>query len=326
VAGRTVTVPETDFEFDLTGAAPKFTPIYRPISPVDIGPEQDVFVDSQQVTLSSKTPGVDLRYTLDGTDPTPQSTLYTGPFTITGKTTVKARAYRPGVTVNPPQMSGTDATAVSLAVFTKESLTPAATPPHPMTGLDTGYLESSWQQLFLGTDDVAPKANGTTAQLFDTSLIPADNAPIRDAATPRTRPYELTYSGFLNVPADGVYTLYAPHEYVWHATDAGYDLRVWLGNKYGVGPFTGRVVGTNEWYPSTRIHAFGTWSIALQKGLQPFRVEFVDYRTNAAKLLNRPGIKDYIWSGVTPDLEISGPGIDKEPIPADWLMRPYRKG
>ena len=92
-----------------------------------------------------------------------------------------------------------------------------------------------------------------------------------------------------------------------------------LGNK--VVPYGNRtqVIGLNEWYPATRLHALGTWSIGLKKGLQPIRIVFMDFRTNAAKLLNEPGVKDYIWTGCTPDLRISGGGLVNQPIPATWL-------
>ena len=88
-------------------------------------------------------------------------------------------------------------------------------------------------------------------------------------------------------------------------TEAGYELQVYIDG--------------NEWYPSTRLHALGNWSIALKAGMHPLKVVFLDYRTDAAQYWNLPGLNDYIWIGVAPDLRISGPGIDKQPIPEDWL-------
>lgn len=119
--------------------------------------------------------------------------------------------------------------------------------------------------------------------------------------------------------------MYALQEYVWPATEAGYDLRVWLGNAMGKGVFAGRVVGKKLWYPNTSMHGFGTWSTALQKGLHPFRVVFIDYRTNAAQKLNRPGLNPYIWDGTTPDLKISGTNLAKQDISSQWLMRPMER-
>jgi hypothetical protein len=326
VNGQNVALPGTDVEFDFSGGQAKFTPIYRPIDPVTIGPDRNVFSDSVQVTLSSKTPGVQFRYTLDGSDPTPNSSLYSGPFTVNQSVEVKARAYRPGVTANPSDTSGTVATPVSLAVFDKRAATPPVQRPRPLPGLVVNYYEGTWNQLLMNFDDLKPVATGKALSLWDTSLIPASNPAVGAGATPRAKAYALEYSGFLNVPADGVYTLRAPDEFVWPATEAGYDLRIWLGNRMGSGLFAGRVVGPNQWYPSTRIHAFGNWSVALQKGLQPFRVVFIDYRGDSAKKLNFPGIKDYVWTGASPNLKISGPGLEGEqPIPDGWLLRPMEK-
>ena len=104
-------------------------------------------------------------------------------------------------------------------------------------------------------------------------------------------------------------------------TDAGYELKVYLGNEEAPYATRTQVVGLQEWYPSTRLHAYGNWSVALQAGLQPFKVVFVDYRNGAAAKLNKPGLTKYIWDGTVPDLEISGPGLTKQPIPTTWLRR-----
>lgn len=51
---------------------------------------------SKVVTITVDAPGAEIRYTLDGTDPTPSSTLYELPFVINRQQTVKAVAVRDG--------------------------------------------------------------------------------------------------------------------------------------------------------------------------------------------------------------------------------------
>jgi hypothetical protein len=102
-------------------------------------------------------------------------------------------------------------------------------------------------------------------------------------------------------------------------TEAGYDLQVYLGEQRVPWGYRTELAGLNQWYPSTRIHGFGTWSINLQKGLHPLRITYLDYRTDAAAKMNQPGLRDYIWTGSTPDLKLSGPGLAPAPIPSAWL-------
>lgn len=310
--GRHVELKASDFEFTLKdGALADLTPIYRPIDPVRILPERNVFVDRLEITLVSRTPGVEIHYTLDGSDPTPQSPRYTGPFTLVGSATVKTRAYRPGVITNPVQQSGTHATVASMAVFTKaEPSAPVVSKAQP--GLQYRYYEDDWKSLWLFRDELNPKKTGSVSALFDPSFLPADNPPVGEAVAPRAKYYSVVYTGFLKVPENGVYTFHAPREYVMPDTDAGYELQLYLGASK---------TGPTQWYPATRLHALGNWSVALKAGLHPFKVVYVDYRTDAPKRLNLPGINDYIWAGVMPDLRISGAGLDRQPIPAEWLWR-----
>ena len=322
--GQAAVVADPDFEFTAAdgGKQPAMAAIHRPISPVVIGPDRNVFVEAVAVTMATTTPGVEIRYTLDGGEPTPQSALYTGPVTINASAIVKARAYRPGVTANPPQNSGTEATATSRAVFEKAvpvAAVAAASVRRPTPGLTARYFEDDWRRLWLRLDSLVPQAEKRGIAPFDLSVVPDSNPPLGQAAAPRQKFFAIEYSGFIDVPEAGVYTLHAPREFVIPDIDPGYELRVFLGQRREPYGYRTEVVGLNEWSPATRLHAQGNWSIALERGLHPIRIVHLDYRTDAPSRLNQPGLRDSIWSGVTPDLKISGPSLEPQPIPAAWL-------
>jgi len=77
------------------------------VTPV-ISPPGGQFNTPQQVSLATTTSGAAIRYTLDGSKPGGTSTLYTGPFSVSTSTTVKAFATR----------NGFGPSAVASAVFT----------------------------------------------------------------------------------------------------------------------------------------------------------------------------------------------------------------
>ncbi|MEI6424454.1 MAG: chitobiase/beta-hexosaminidase C-terminal domain-containing protein, partial [Lentisphaerota bacterium] len=79
VNGQPVEVTHPDFEFAAAKVAQK---IYTPVSPVEFSPPANVFTDTTTVEMKSKTPGVEIRYTTDGSSPTRKSKLYAGPITI----------------------------------------------------------------------------------------------------------------------------------------------------------------------------------------------------------------------------------------------------
>ena len=66
------------------------TPTFLPL-------DGTAFTGSQAVTLACTTPGATIRYTLDGSEPTAGSTLYTAPLQLTQTATVKARAFVAGM-------------------------------------------------------------------------------------------------------------------------------------------------------------------------------------------------------------------------------------
>ncbi len=60
-------------------------------------PPSGYFVQPVSVAISTTTPGASIRYTLNGTEPSETSTLYSTPIQITSTTTVKAKAYATGL-------------------------------------------------------------------------------------------------------------------------------------------------------------------------------------------------------------------------------------
>jgi len=79
-----------------------------------ISPNGGTFSTAQSVQLSSATPTASIYYTLDGSVPTPSSTLYTESFTVSANTTVQAMADAPNYVQS----------AVSSATFTFLTQTP----------------------------------------------------------------------------------------------------------------------------------------------------------------------------------------------------------
>ncbi len=65
--------------------------------PPQISPNGGNHAGSVAVTISSSLPGSEIRYSLDGSDPSGSSSLYSAPITVTANTTVKARVFKSGL-------------------------------------------------------------------------------------------------------------------------------------------------------------------------------------------------------------------------------------
>jgi hypothetical protein len=64
-------------------------------------PNGSISDDPVRVALSTETAGAQIYYTTDGSEPTPSSTLYTDPFLLTTRTTVRTRAFHPVLAPSP---------------------------------------------------------------------------------------------------------------------------------------------------------------------------------------------------------------------------------
>jgi hypothetical protein len=76
-----------------------------------VSPNGGLFTDSVAVTATTATSGAEIRYTVDGSEPTATSALYTDPVTLTATTTFKAKAFRTGLTDSVTTTAGFTNTA-----------------------------------------------------------------------------------------------------------------------------------------------------------------------------------------------------------------------
>jgi alpha-tubulin suppressor-like RCC1 family protein len=83
-----------------------------------VTPPAGAYTDVQLVRLTSDTEGATIRYTLDGSDPTERSPLYRFGFLVPATTTVKARAFKIGLT----------GSAITTAAFVLDAAGAALTP------------------------------------------------------------------------------------------------------------------------------------------------------------------------------------------------------
>jgi hypothetical protein len=101
-----------------------------------ITPNGGSYTGSVSVTLTTATPGATLRYTLDGTDPSAASPVYSTALILTTSTTVKARGFKAGLT---DSAVATAAFTVTAAPVTLGMTTVGTT----ADGGDSNYLNGS---------------------------------------------------------------------------------------------------------------------------------------------------------------------------------------
>ena len=114
--------------------AASFTVTPPVVATPTITPSGGSFSGSVQVTLACETSGSTIRYTIDGSDPTSSSPIYTdaAPFTLTSSATVKAKAFVGGYTDS----------VIALATF---SVTPISTVATPTISPSGGSFNGSVQ-------------------------------------------------------------------------------------------------------------------------------------------------------------------------------------
>ncbi len=173
-------------------------PIIETVSTPTASPNGGSFTDSQSVTLSCATEGASVYYTLDGTVPTVDSTLYTEAFSIIATTTVKALAIKEGMT-DSEIMTATFTLKINVVPDPIPTPTPGGdtdnTPVTPSDNTETDTPKTTDEKDDKPTDtkDTSPKSEILTDNIFD-NHTPKEIAPeiITDALKTENPVIQLT--------------------------------------------------------------------------------------------------------------------------------------
>lgn len=202
--------------------------------------DQDIFLDRHTVAITADFPDAIVRYTTDGTDPGPDAPIYRQPIDLEQTTTVKARYF------------SRDNQAVSTV---RERTYKKTTPRAPVNlrsrdlqpGLRYAYYEGDFSERVPDFDTLDPVDEGV-AMDSDPNLIAEKNNMRKDH-------FAIEFSGFIEIPEDGIYTFYT-------TSDDGSILYL-----------HDQEVVNNDGSHSTRTR---TGYIALKKGWAPIRIGYFD--------------------------------------------------
>jgi alpha-L-fucosidase len=140
----------------------------------------DIVVQPVPVTLTTSSPTLTIRYTLDGTEPTAASTAYSGPIEVSAACTLKARTFDADRPVS----------STTVHQFTAGTLWPAVSDSASNSGLNYKVYNGDW--------DAVPDFG---------SLTPVENGSM-DTIGLKWGPREhfgVAFEGLVKVPADAVY-------------------------------------------------------------------------------------------------------------------------
>ncbi|MDL2319976.1 GH92 family glycosyl hydrolase [Alistipes sp. OttesenSCG-928-B03] len=193
------------------------------------------FAGQTEVVLGTATEDAQIRYTLDGSEPNENSPLYEGPIVIRNTSTLRARTYKDGL--QPSREFS--ARAVKLSLVAPPAL--GATRRNSLVqGVNYWYYEGSFS--------FTHQLDGTPA--LDRGHLPA----ISIDGAKRDEFFGFVFMGLIDIPEDGLY---------------GFSTVSDDGSVFHIG---GSKVVNNDGLHS---QAEASGSIALAKGLHPFRLEYI---------------------------------------------------
>ncbi|MDR2810939.1 MAG: family 20 glycosylhydrolase [Tannerellaceae bacterium] len=197
------------------------------------------FTDKASLAFKTTRP-IQVVYTTDGSEPTPQSAVYTSPLEYTESGTLKIRSVLLSGRMSPTR------------VITVEKQEPAAPARPDTTGLTPGLqLQVAYGEF----KEVAPLAgigewkDSTLTDLRNITRIEPSNNAMRNV-----KQYAAIAKGYVNIPDNGVYYFSSDNEEVW------IDGKLLINNSGEVKRFSRH-----------------DSSVALQKGLHELKVVFLGH-------------------------------------------------
>ncbi len=145
--------------------------------------QPETFIGEQTIRLQHSYPRLSVRYTLDGSEPDSQSTLYAEPFSIDATTTVKAALF---------DESGRRRSRTFEQTYTQLDPLAAVRLANVQPGLRYDYFEGNFAVL----DDLKnadPLRSGSAGKIDLAGLARREDH------------FAVIYQGYLEIPADGVY-------------------------------------------------------------------------------------------------------------------------
>ena len=191
-----------------------------------ISPNGGVFTNSVTVSLTSSVPGASIYYTLDGTTPTTNSLLYTGPFVLTQSAGVQAIATMPGSASSPVA----EATFINNAVL----------------GQGTGLLGQYYANTFPGNPFI-----GTPLVRTDAVVNFNWNTVSPDPSIP-TNNYTVRWTGMVQPLFNETYTFST-------TTDDG--VRLWVNHQLIIDHWVAQSPTT--WTGTLNLQAFQHYAIEM---------------------------------------------------------------
>ena len=153
--------------------------------PPNILPSEREFIGSIEVELFSPQENAVIRYTLDGTHPKKDSSVFTHPILLDKTTTIHARAYMP---------DGIEKSSEIMTVYRQLIPRIPDNPENLFPGLVYRYYEKELRKM-PDFSKLAPLESGTV-KTFDIGVRKQDEIPV------------LYFTGFIEIPRDGLYTFY----------------------------------------------------------------------------------------------------------------------
>jgi len=141
------------------------------------------FRDKATVDAGCITPGAEIRYTLDRSEPNEKSALYKSPFNIESNTSVTLKAFKNGYTPSAPALYN----AAKIKLVKAETLNTTAL----STGINYSYFEGGIDSL-KQMPSLPPVKKGTVKNFI---LSPA----VKQGG------YGFVYQGYIKVPENGIY-------------------------------------------------------------------------------------------------------------------------